>query len=187
MANTKRVVGLTTAPTGTWVQVDRAALERWSLLTMNNPRAAAVMQVMVSRMQRNNALVTSQATLASYAGCSIATLKRALSVLREQGWLDVQRIGPTGTACAYIVNSRVAWSGPRDGIRYAMFDATVLVSDVEQPNRHRIGTEPPLEQIPEIYSGEQQMPVGDGMDPPAEPELPGLERDLVARERRKAD
>jgi hypothetical protein len=39
--------------------------------------------------------------------------KRSLSVLREQNWIEVRRIGPTGTACAYIVNDRVAWAGIR--------------------------------------------------------------------------
>lgn len=178
---TTRVVGLTTPPSGTWVQVDRKAMERWARLTMDSPRAAAVMQVMVSRMGRNNALVASQATLAGYSGCSVATLKRALDVLRSQGWLDVKRIGPTGTACAYIVNSRVAWSGPRDGIRYALFDATVLISDAEQPDVAAIGTEAPLEQIPEMYAGESQLPAGEGLDPPAEPEIPGLERDVISK------
>ncbi|WP_332105345.1 hypothetical protein [Acetobacter aceti] len=44
------------------------------------------------------------------AGCGLNTLKRALSVLREGNWIEVRQIGPTGTACAYVVNDRVAWS-----------------------------------------------------------------------------
>ncbi|WP_421021466.1 replication/maintenance protein RepL, partial [Klebsiella pneumoniae] len=85
------------------------------------------MMLMTSQMGRNNALVASQATLAKMAGCGLNTLKRALSVLREGNWIEVRQIGPTGTACAYIVNDRVAWSGNRDGIRYSLFSAAVLL------------------------------------------------------------
>src|SRR3546814_2953962 len=72
-------------------------------------------------MGRHNAIVASQTTLAKAAHCSLPTLKRALSILREQGWIEVRQIGPTGTACAYVINDRVAWTGKRDGIRYSLF------------------------------------------------------------------
>jgi hypothetical protein len=174
--------GLTTAPSGTWVQVERAAMERWSKLAVSNPRAAAVMMLMTSQMGRNNALVASQTTLAKMAGCGLNTLKRALAVLKESNWIEVRQIGPTGTACAYIVNDRVAWSGARDGIRYSLFSAAVLVSDDEQPDQAELGAQPPLERIPAMYPGERQLPTGDGLRPPTQPPLAGLEPDLPARQ-----
>lgn len=178
----QRQLGLTTEPGGTWVQVERAAMERWSKLAVSNPRAAAVMMLMTSQMGRNNALVASQATLAKMAGCGLNTLKRALSVLKEGNWIDVRQIGPTGTACAYIVNDRVAWSGARDGIRYSLFSAAVLVSDAEQPDQAELGAQPPLERIPTMHPGERQLPTGEGLPPPSQKFLDGLEPDLPARQ-----
>ncbi len=178
----QKQVGLTTSPSGTWVQVERAAMERWSKLAVSNPRAAAVMMLMTSQMGRNNALVASQTTLAKMAGCGLNTLKRALTVLREGNWIEVRQIGPTGTACAYIVNDRVAWSGNRDGIRYSLFSAAVLISDDEQPDQAEIGAQPPLERIPAMYPGESQLPTGPGLAPPTQPPLVGLEPDLPARQ-----
>lgn len=177
----QKQLGLTTAPGGTWVQVERAAMERWSQLAISNPRAAAIMMLITAQMGRHNALVASQATLAKMADCGLNTLKRALAVLRDGNWIEVRQIGPTGTACAYVVNDRVAWSGKRDGIRYSLFSAAVLISDTDQPDQNEMGAQPPLEQIPAMRPGEQQLPVGSGLEPPTQPPLFGLEPDLPTR------
>lgn len=183
MAARQKGLALATAPAGTWVQTDRSAHEKWAKLAVANPRAASVLHVLVAQMGRHNALVTSQSNFARAAGCSVATLKRSLSVLREQNWIEVRPIGPTGTACAYIVNDRVAWTGKRDGIRYSLFSAAVLLSDDEQPDRAEIGAQPPLISIPALYPGERQLPTGDGLPPPSEPSLPGMEPDLPSKEK----
>ena len=174
MSQESKQLGLTTAPGGTWVQTDRAAHERWAQLAIANPRASSVLHVLVAQMGRHNAIVTSQTTLAKAAHCSLPTLKRALSILREQGWIEVRQIGPTGTACAYIINDRVAWSGKRDGIRYSLFSAAVLIADDEQPDRDELGAQPALHRLPNLFPGERQLPSGPGLPPPSEPSLPGI-------------
>lgn len=176
-------VGLTTAPSGSWVQVERAALERWSILAAETPRAASVMMVLVAKMGRHNAIVGSQSALARMCNCSLATFKRAIAVLRENNWVEVRQIGPTGTANAYVVNDRVAWSGNRDGIRYSLFSAAVLISADEQQDQKELGSTAmdPLEKIPAMFQGERQLPTGPGLDPPTQPPLVGLEPDLPAR------
>lgn len=178
-----RELGLVTRPGGTWVQTDRAAHEKWALLSAENPRASSVLHIMVARMGRHNVLVVSQTTLAKVCRCSLSTLKRALNVLMSQNWIDVRRLGPTGTVNAYIVNDRVAWSGKRDGIRYSLFSAAVLLSDDEQPDFEQLGDLPPLQRLPEVLSGEIQLPSGPGLPPVSEPALPGFEIDLPALER----
>jgi len=183
----ERVMGVTTRPTGTWVQVERAAMERWAKLAISQPRASSLLHVLTSQMGRHNALIASQSNLARLAGCSVRTLQYALKVLKENNWIEVRQIGPTGTACAYVVNDRVAWTGARDGIRYSMFSATVLVSDDEQPDRDQVGQQQPLIGIPSLYPGERQLPAGPGLPPPSEPSLPGFEPDLPATEKATED
>lgn len=92
----------------------------------------------------------------------------------------------TGTANAYIVNDRIAWSGARDGMRYSLFSAAVVVSADEQPDRASLGSQPSLERVPTVYPGEQQLPTGVGLPPPSQPSLEGLEPDLPVRRSRRS-
>ena len=175
-----RQLGLTTKPLGSWVQVERAAMERWAKLALEHPRAASVMMTMVAQMGRHNALVVSQKTLAKITGCARATLQRALDVFKEGNWIEVRQIGPTGTACAYVINDQVAWSGKRDELRYSLFSAAVLISEEEQPDRDILNQPQQLERLPTIFKGERQLPTGPGLKPPSQPSLDGLEPDLPA-------
>jgi len=173
--------GLTTAPSGTWVQTEREAHERWAALIDAHPKAAKLMHVIVGNMGRHNALVVSVPNLQKMVGCSRNTVLRAIAVLKERNWIEVRQLGGVGTTNAYIVNDRVAWSGARDGIRYSLFSAAVLVSDDEQPDQAELGAQPPLNRIPALHPGERQLPTGDGLGPPTQPPLVGLEPDLPAR------
>jgi len=132
-------------------------------------------------MGRGNAVVASQKTLAQLAGCSVRTVQTALGILREGNWIEVRQIGSTGTANAYIINDRVAWYGNRDGMRYSLFSATVVVSADEQPDREELGQQAPLKHIPEMYPGERQLPSGDGIAPPSQPFLPDMVPDLPSK------
>lgn len=178
------MVGVTSAPTGTWVQTERAAHEAWARLIVDHPRAAAVMHILVANMGRHNALVVSQQTLARLSKCSLRTVQYSLRTLREQHWIEVRQIGSSGTVNAYVVNARVAWSGRRDGLRHSLFDAAVLVSSDEQPDAEQLDTNEPLVSIPVVGPGEQQLPTGPGLPPPSQPDLIGLEPDLPARKKR---
>src|SRR3546814_4124692 len=84
----------------------------------------------------NNAVVVSHKTVAELIGVrSITTIKTAITALVSGNWIEVRRIGENGTVNAYVLNDRVVWSGPREGLRYSLFSATVVVSDSEQPDR----------------------------------------------------
>lgn len=174
----KKGLALATAPGGTWVQTERATHEKWAKLIGTHPKAAALMHVIVGNMGRHNALVASVPNLQRMMGCSRNTVLRAISVLREQNWIEVRQLGGVGTTNAYIVNDRVAWTGKREGIRYSLFSASVLVSDDEQPDRDQLGSQQPLERVPSLYPGERQLPSGSGLPPPSEPSFPGMEHDL---------
>jgi hypothetical protein len=173
-----KVLAIATAPAGTWVQTDREGHEKWATLTIHNPRASGLLHLMISQMGHNNALIASQANLARMAGCSVRTLQRSLSALIEHNWVEARQIGASGTVNAYIINDRVAWSGARDGIRYSMFSAAVLVSDDEQPDLEKLGSQNPLTRIPALFPGERQLPAGNGLPPPSQPSLPMMEADL---------
>lgn len=169
-------------PKGAWVQTDRATHEAWAQLSIQHPAASGLLHFLAARVGDHNAVVVSQRTLAEATGMSLSTVKRAVAVLRAGNWVEVRQIGPTGTAVGYVLNDRVVWSGPREGIRYSLFSAAVVVSDVEQPDREEIGRQQPLRQLPRVYPGERQLPTGEGLPPPSQPSIPGMEPDLPARQ-----
>ena len=117
----------------TWVQTERAAHEAWAKLTMDSPKAAAVMHHLVANMGHQNAVVISQKTLSKMLGCSLRTVKYAVADLVDGNWVQVVQIGQHGTINAYVVNSTVAWVESRDQLhRLSIFHATVVADAEDQ-------------------------------------------------------
>lgn len=164
---------------GTWVQTERAAHEAWASLIGRKPKAAQLLHLLVANMGRDGAVVTSQATLAALMKVSVNTVKRSLTVLGDENWVDIVRVGSErGGVNAYIVNRRVAWADKRSNQRYAAFDARILVSTDEQDAATISDNRPNLRQLPSLSPGELQLPAGDGLQPPNQPSIDGLEPDL---------
>ena len=117
----------------TWVQTDRAAHEAWAALTMESPRAAALMHHLVALMGHQNAVVIPQKTLAKIMGCSERTIRNALTDLVKGNWIQVVQLGSAGTVNAYVVNSAVAWGEKRDHMPgLSIFHARVIADSSDQ-------------------------------------------------------
>jgi len=155
----------------TWVQTERSAHEAWAQLVRTNQRAAALLHVLVSQMDSHAAVVASRATLALLVGYSEATVKRAVSDLRADRWIEVVQLGGKGGVNAYVVNSRVAWAAGRDQLPMAAFTATVVARRDEQDSVDST----PLRRIPTLYPGDRQLPAGPAEPPPNQPALDGLD------------
>lgn len=167
-----------TDPKGSWVQTERQAHELFARLITKSPKAAALMHLLVARVGNHNAVIISQPTLAKLLNCHVNTVAKSIKLLTEQNWIEVRRIGGSGTTNAYIINDRIAWTGKRDGIRYSLFSASVIVSSEEQPDRDELGLQKPLRRLPRI--GEHQLPSGPGLEPPSQAFLDSMEPDLPA-------
>ncbi len=171
----------TVQPKGTWVQTDRKAHELWADLSVRQPRASALLHCLVSNMGFHNAIVISQKNLAKMINCTPRTIRNCVKVLSEENWIQVRQIGQSGTVNAYIVNNRVAWQGKRDNIKYSIFDAKLLISDDEQKELYESLDTEKLKQIPTVFKGENQLPTGEGLEPPSQPSFLGLEPDFPTR------
>lgn len=173
----------TAARPATWVQTEREAHESWAQLIVKAPVAARLMHVLVAHMDSSmNAVVASQSTLGELlGGLHRNTVRKAIQLLERDRWIEVVQLGGKGGALAYRVNSRVAWGQSREKIQYAAFNARVLASGSEQvePLEGRA----PLRRIPSLMRGEQQLPGGEGLEPPSQPSLDGMEPDLPAIQR----
>lgn len=160
---------------GQFVMMERSASEAWAGLIGRKPRAAMLLHHLVANMGPQNAVVVSQAVLAKLMGCSVDTVKRAVRDLVAERWIQVVRIGK-GKEAAYVVNDRVAWGQPRDQLRLSVFSAAV-VADFEDQDEALLG-HGDLRRIPSLFTGERQLPTGDGLPPPSQPSIPGMEPDL---------
>jgi hypothetical protein len=163
---------------GSWVQTEREAHEAWAKLIRKSPKAAELMHLITARIGENNAVVMSITTIMKLMATSRPTVVRAINLLREDRWVETVQIGGSGTTNAYVVNDRVAWTGPRDGIRFSLFSAAVIATDDEQIDRDKLGKQEPLRRLPQI--GEFQIPHGSGLPPPSQPFLNGMEAELPA-------
>lgn len=159
-----------------FIQTDRKIHEAWAKLTLKKPSAAALMHVLASQVGTHNAVVVSYGTLAEMLGVSQMTIRRSVAVLVEGRWLEVTRLGGTGTSNVYTLNDRVVWTKSRNGLRYSLFSANVIVSSSEQPDHDNLENRPALHRLP--FAGETQLPHGDGLPPPSQPFLNGMEPDL---------
>ena len=163
---------------GTWVQTEREAHEAWAKLIRRSPKAAELMHLITARIGENNAVVMSIPTIMKLMDASRPTVVRAIKLLRDDRWVQTVQIGGSGTTNAYVVNDRVAWTGPRDGIRFSLFSAMVITTDDEQPDRDQLDGQKPLRKLP--HPGELQIPSGEGLPPPSQPFLGSMEPDLPA-------
>lgn len=163
-------------PKGRWVQTEREAHEAWAKLIRKSPKAAELMHLITARIGDHNAVVMSIPTIMKLMSTSRPTVIRAINLLRNDRWLETVQVGGSGTTNAYVVNDRVAWTGARDGIRFSLFSAAVIATDDEQPDQDQIGKQEPLRRLPQV--GERQIPNGDGLAPPSQPFLGGMEVDL---------
>ena len=164
---------------GHWVQTERKAHEAWAALIARKPRAAMLLHHLVAQMGHQNAVVVSQKTLAKLMGVTDRTVRSAISDLVAERWISVVRLNGPGTVAAYVVNDRVAWGQPRDQLRLSVFSATVIADFADQEEAMLGHSD--LRRIPTLYSGELQVPNGEGLEPPAQPSLDGLEHDLPVR------
>ena len=96
--------------------------------------------------------------------------------------MEVRQIGENGTVNAYIINDRVAWSGKRDGIRYSLFSAAIILSSDEQPDQSLLDELEPLRRVPSLFQGERQLPSGAGLPPVSQPFFDGMEPNLPSTE-----
>lgn len=140
--------------------------------------AAQIMHLLTAQVGEGNAVLMSQKNLARLVQGSERGVRDALKLLSNDNWIEIRQIGGRGTVNAYVINDRVAWTGRRDGIRYSLFSANVVVSDDEQPDAKDLGNQEPLRRLP--MAGENQLPAGPGLPPPSQPFLNQMEPHLPA-------
>ncbi len=100
----------------------------------DNPTAMKLFWWIISHMDRKNALVVSQSTLAEQLKCTDRTIRNALADLKLK---EVVTILKSGNTNIYCINANIAWKGNADDKKYAQFEATVFLSESEQEKQYK--------------------------------------------------
>lgn len=98
-------------------------------LIIKEPKAAAILNFMFEMMDRTNGLVCSYAVFQNRFNISKATVQRAISVLKEGGFIYVYK---SGSGNVYTVNPQLAWKSYGKNRKYCDFPATVILDYDEQ-------------------------------------------------------
>jgi len=146
------------------VQLSRGYLKEMRGLARKSPVAHEILYYLVEHMGRTtNAVVCSRNVLAEVTGCSIATVGRAIRVLKDDNWIDTVKIG---NASAYCVNERAFWQAGRNQRQYAVFSATVIAAASEQDSDFREKAKQKLTYIPIIEDDDRMLINSDESLPP---------------------
>ena len=152
-----------------FVQLSRNYLREMRGLARKSPVAHEILYYLVEHMGRTtNAVVCSRSVLAEVTGCSIATVGRAIRVLKDDSWIDTVKIG---NASAYCVNERVFWQAARNQRQYAVFSATVIAAASEQDSDFREKAKQKLTYIPIIEDSDIPVTGQDHLPPPDQQDL----------------
>ena len=152
-----------------FVQVSRSYLREMRGLARKIPVAHEILYYFVEHMGRTtNAVVCSRNVLAEVTGCSIATVGRAIRVLKDDNWIDTVKIG---NASAYCVNERAFWQAGRNQRQYAIFSATVIAAASEQDSDFREKAKQKLTYIPVIEDSDIAVTGNDQLPPPDQQDL----------------
>ena len=161
-----------------FVQYTRGHLKDLRSLARRSPAAWQVFTLLTERMNKSNAIVISQATMAQILGYTRTTINSAVKLLERECWVQVVKIGQVN---AYMINTKVVWrdhSG--SGKRYAGFFAQVVAGEDEQSHPIEDWDNVELRHVPVLMPGElpiignEELPPPDQGDllPPDEVEFP---------------
>lgn len=154
-----------------FVQWNRATMASFRALNTRNPLAANVLMMLVEKMNRQNALMVSQATLCKMCGCGRTSLYAAVKLLKQERWIQTVKVGQNN---AYLVNAQVFWQDSRDK-KHAevVFNATIVASREEQDPQdlaeqsqpdYKLRTFPVLDQKDRLIPGPEELPPPDQTD-----------------------
>jgi hypothetical protein len=131
-----------------FVMTQQDALLAMAKMTAKKPRAAALLNFLMSQMERgSDAIVINQKLIAKILSLSPRTIQYAITDLIEWNFIEVIRLHGPGAVAAYRINSNVAWVESRKDLCTAKFTATIVADFEDQPKDRK---KTPLRKVPRL-------------------------------------
>ena len=157
-----------------FVQYTRGYLKNQRELARRSPAAWQVFTLLTERMNKSNAIVISQSTMAEILGYTRTTINSAVKLLEKENWMQVLKVGQVN---AYVINNKVVWRD-RGGKRYASFSADVVVSESEQARAIENWDNVELRHVPVLMPGDLPIVGDEDLPPPDQRDLIPPDADL---------
>lgn len=123
------------SPFKAFYQVNKDHSEDLMWLVKTNPNAYRVLLFLFDHMDKYNAVMCSYNVLQEALEVSESTVKRAIRVLKEHGFIYIYK---SGTSNVYVTNPDIAWNSWGNNRQYCEFPANIILSASEQEERSKI-------------------------------------------------
>lgn len=109
-----------------FVQLYREKMPAMRELMKQNAFASSVLFFLLEHMDNRNSLACSHTVLMEYFGKSRSTIHRAITTLKDEGFLAVLKMGNSNV---YTVNPDLAWTDKRSNKKFSKYDGKILVAE----------------------------------------------------------
>lgn len=123
------------SPFRAFYQVNKEHSEDLMWLVKANPNAYRILLFLFDHMDKYNAVMCSYSVLQEALEISDSTVKRAIRVLKEHGFIHICK---SGTSNVYVTNPDLAWNSWGNNRQYCEFPANIILSASEQEERSKV-------------------------------------------------
>lgn len=117
------------SPFNSYIQLNKVNMSYVRDLAATNPIAMQVWLFLIENMDEYNAVICSYKVLEEVLGVSNRSIARAISYLKDNGFLHIEK---TGTSNVYIANKELVWNSWANNLKFCKFPANVVLSYSEQ-------------------------------------------------------
>ena len=146
-----------------FVQVQRSEMRAIAELGSKSPLALDLLMIFAQSMNKQNAIMMSYKAMTHVTNRGDRQLRRAISVLKEDKWIQVIKVG---TANAYVLNNAVFWTGHGDQKHLGTFSAQITTTFDEQNKDVRSSPNVELKRVPSIMGKNERVILGEEDLPP---------------------
>lgn len=123
------------SPFSAFYQVNKKHSNDLMWLVKANVNAYRILLFLFDHMDKYNAVMCSYNVLEEALEISESTVKRAIKVLKDHGFIYIYK---SGTSNVYVTNPDLAWNSWGNNVKYCEFPANVIISASEQAEREKI-------------------------------------------------
>ncbi len=111
-----------------FVQLYRDNMPELRWLMKKNGIASGILFFIIEHMDNKNALACSYEVFEEYFEISRTTTYRAIKLLKDNGFIDVLKMGNSNI---YIINTEIAWTSWNNKKEFVKFEGNILISRKE--------------------------------------------------------